>query len=46
MQQKNFPSDDVERGRKYVQSYVAFIHYVERLYEAAAHGAAGHYAEE
>jgi hypothetical protein len=28
--------NDVEKGRRYVQAYVAFLHYVERLYAAAA----------
>ncbi|MGB5896026.1 MAG: DUF6448 family protein [Ignavibacteriaceae bacterium] len=29
---KNFDVDDVAAGRKYVESYVHFIHYVESLY--------------
>jgi hypothetical protein len=35
MAKKNFNKDDVGAGREYVRSYVEFIHYVERLYEAA-----------
>jgi hypothetical protein len=30
---KKFNGTDVEAGREYVKSYVAFIHYVEHLYE-------------
>jgi len=40
---KGFASDDVEAGRQYVEAYVPFIHYVERLYEAAAKESKGHY---
>ena len=32
---KTYRADDVEAGRKFVQAYVTFIHYVERLYQAA-----------
>lgn len=42
---KAFDKTDVEAGRKYVQAYVPFLHYVERIYEATrpmAHGHAGH----
>lgn len=42
---KNFNKDDVEAGREYVKAYVEFIHYVERLYEAAKNPAQGHYPE-
>jgi len=42
---KNFASADVAAGRKYVAAYVAYIHYVERLYEAAERQVSGHYAE-
>ncbi len=37
----NFTTEDVDAGREYVEAYVAFIHYVEGIYEAtqtAAHG--------
>lgn len=33
---KNFRTDDVEAGREYVEAYVVFIHYVERLYQSAS----------
>ena len=32
---KNFRADDVAAGRKYVAAYVALMHYVEGIYEAA-----------
>ena len=42
---KTFDSDNVEAGREYVESYVSFIHYVERLYESASKPSEGHFAE-
>ena len=42
---KKFKKDDVEAGRGYINSYVEFIHYVERLYEAATNSAEGHFNE-
>jgi hypothetical protein len=42
---KNFTPDDVTAGREYITGYVEFIHYVERLYEATAASAHGHFAE-
>jgi hypothetical protein len=45
MARRRFSPDDVEGGRRFVEAYVAFVHYVERLYEAAEHGAAGHHPE-
>lgn len=45
MAKKSFSVDDVEAGREYVEAYVTYTHYVERLYEAAAHPAEGHYPE-
>jgi hypothetical protein len=42
---KNFAKDDVSAGREYVKGYVEFVHYVERIYEAAKKPAEGHYAE-
>lgn len=40
----NYSPADVEGGRRYVQAYVTFIHYVERAYEAASQPVAGHHA--
>jgi hypothetical protein len=45
MAKKNFNKDDVEVGRDYIRSYVEFIHYAERLYEAAEKPAPGHFLE-
>ena len=40
---RNFHPDDLAAGREYVASYVAFIHYAEKVHQAAEAGAAGHY---
>ena len=45
MAKKNFKKDDVNAGREYIEAYVVFIHYVERLYEAAKEPAHGHSPE-
>ncbi len=37
---------DVEAGREYVQAYVAYVHYVEALFETATKTAHGHYDEQ
>jgi len=37
--------DDVTAGRAYVKSYVEFIHYVERVYEAPTKVTHGHFDE-
>ncbi len=42
---KQFKPDDVAAGREYVDAYVTYIHYVERLYEAAEKASPGHYDE-
>jgi len=42
---KKFARDDVAAGRKYVAAYVEYVHYVERLYEAAGKPAQGHTPE-
>jgi hypothetical protein len=42
-EKKNFPVDNVTAGREYVEAYVDFIHYVERLHEAAEKSSNGHY---
>jgi hypothetical protein len=39
---RGFDADDVVAGRRYVHAYVVFIHYAERLYEAARRPADGH----
>lgn len=45
VKKKNFEPNDVAAGRSYVEAYVTYIHYVERLYEAAEKQVSGHYAE-
>lgn len=42
MKKKNLAADNVEAGREYVQAYVQFIHYVERLHQAVSKTAEGH----
>jgi hypothetical protein len=45
MAKKNFNKNDVEAGREYVEAYVTFIHYVERIYEAVERPPEGHFPE-
>ena len=40
---KDYDINDIEAGRDYVKHYVEYVHYVERLYEAATETAEGHY---
>jgi hypothetical protein len=42
---KNYRPDDVEAGRAYVESYVSFVTYIERLYETITGHADSHAAE-
>lgn len=42
---KNYKKDDVEAGREYIEAYVPYVHYIERLYEAAKYPAKGHFPE-
>ena len=42
---KDFRPDDVAAGREYVEAYVPYIHYVERLWQAASGPAHGHAPE-
>lgn len=35
MAKKNYAPDDVAAGRAYSSAYVEFVHYAERLYQAA-----------
>ena len=46
MDRKRFDPNDVRAGREYVHAYVPYIHYVERLYQAATAIVHGHYPEE
>jgi hypothetical protein len=43
MAKKHFARDRVEEGRDFVAAYVEFVHYVERLYEAATARVQGHH---
>jgi hypothetical protein len=45
MDQKKFNRDDVATGREYVETYVKFVHYIERIYQAAQSSVHGHYQE-
>ena len=45
MTKKNFKPDDVAAGREYVKAYVEFIHYAERLFQAASKPTEGHFHE-
>lgn len=42
---KKFKPDDVEAGREYVEAYVSFLEFIERIYEAAKSPAGGHSEE-
>ena len=42
---RDFDPPDIAAGRRYVASYVDYIHYVERIYEAATSPALDHLAE-
>lgn len=39
---KKFKPDDVEAGREYVEAYVPFVSYIERIYATAKGPAKGH----
>ena len=43
---KGFPKDNVPAGREFVKAYVAFVHYVEGVYQAASGASAEHAHEE
>jgi hypothetical protein len=45
MAKRNFDPDDVAAGREYVRAYVGFIHYAERVLQAATSPAEGHLHE-
>ena len=42
---KGFAPDDVKAGREFVEAYVPYIHYVERLWRDATSAARGHHSE-
>jgi hypothetical protein len=39
---RRFDPNDVEAGREYIEAYVPYIHFVERLYDVAKESAHGH----
>lgn len=43
-QQRTFDVNDVALGRKYVEAYVSYVHYVEGLWEVAQGSASAHHA--
>lgn len=45
MARRKFDRNDVAAGRAYVEAYVEYIHYVERIYDAATTSSQGHYPE-
>lgn len=42
---KSFDPRNIEAGREYVKAYVAFVHYVEGLHQAASNQVRGHHEE-
>ena len=42
---KRYETNDVKAGRRYVEAYVSYMHYVERLWAAATAPAHGHHGE-
>ncbi len=45
IERRDFAADDVAAGREYVGAYESYVHYVERLWEAATGPAHGHHPE-
>jgi hypothetical protein len=45
VERQAFDRNDVAAGRNYVEAYVPYVHYVERLWQAASAAVHGHYAE-
>lgn len=45
VQRQRFDVNDVAAGRRYVEAYVPYVHYVERLWEAATGPVHGHALE-
>lgn len=42
-QRQGFEPNDIAAGREYVEAYVTYVHYVERLWDAATAEVHGHY---
>jgi hypothetical protein len=45
MGRRKFDVNDVTAGRRYVEAYVQYVHFVERLWRDATAAAHGHHAE-
>lgn len=45
MKARRFESADLEAGRAYIRTYVAFIHFAESAHTTAVHPEGGHYPE-
>lgn len=45
LSKKEFDPANIEAGRRYVASYVEYVHYVERIYDAATSPALHHFPE-
>ena len=45
LSKKEFDPADIEAGRRFVASYVEYVHYVERIYDAATSPAPHHFPE-
>jgi hypothetical protein len=45
LSKKGFDPGDIDAGRRYVTSYVEYVHYVERIYDAATSPALHHFPE-
>ena len=43
---KNYDVNNVKAGREYVEAYVEYVHYIERLYEDATGPAHGHFPDQ
>ena len=43
---RSFDPNDVAAGRRFVEAYVPYVHYVEKLWEAATGAGHGHYPEQ
>jgi hypothetical protein len=42
---RDFASDDIAAGRRYVRAYVDFVHYVEGLHAALIGAPHGHFLD-
>ena len=45
IEKKKHSPDDLDAGRSYVEAYVEYLHYAQRIYEAAQKSEKGHHPE-